>query len=192
MFFSSGQFQFQTKNERMIFLKKTTTVKRFGKNKFVFIRILKKERDSLSFKVRLKGQHIEFDATQMNFAEYFDNPALTTSLVNIPKIGVDSFIFDSRADSSYMTYAGLQECICCGSHKNLAPKVSDSFDRCGAIDQMIIDEMPIEYRKTYILKRIEMFETLIDRKFYGDDVERKFQFEHALKIMKKELEKLLD
>ena len=170
-------------------MKKETTIVKFRNNKFVAIKYSKKGGIVLKFKVRIKGQIIEFDAKQRNFADDFGDSKLTNSLVKILKMGEDSFVFDSRADSSYMTYAGLHECICCGSHKGLAPKVSDAHDKCGAIDLMILEEMPFSYRKTYILKRIEMFQTLLNRRLY-ETKEQKVQFEQALEVMKKELSKL--
>lgn len=187
MFFSSGQFQ--DKKKGVVSLKKEMTIKKFRNNKFVVIKYYKKGGISLKIKARIKGQTIEFEAEQRNFADDFGDSRLTNSLVNTPKMGENRFLFDLRADNSYMTYAGLHECVCCGSYKELAPKVSDISDKCGAIDLMIIEEMPFEYRKTYVLKRIEMFQTLLDKRLYKTQ-ELKKQFEHALEIMKKELEKL--
>ena len=69
---------------------------------------------------------------------------------------------DEKASDSYAKYAAIHECICCGRYKELAPDVDDPNKRCGAIDLMLIQNMPESDRETYKTKRIEMFKTLIE------------------------------
>lgn len=70
---------------------------------------------------------------------------------------------DKHVNGSYAKYAAIHECICCGPYRHLAPVTDDPNKRCGLIDKMLIQAMPESEREAYKAKRIEMFDTLIQR-----------------------------
>lgn len=110
--------------------------------------------------VSFRGNEIVFELGRNDFASKYD----TDSLVWFNGNGeTDQVIVDEQASNSYAKYAAIHECICQGRCKHLAPKVADPNMRCGEIDKMIIATMPEAEKKEYIKKRIEMFETLINK-----------------------------
>ena len=92
---------------------------------------------------------------------------------------------DKRADPRYVKYAAVHECICCGRYQHLAPDMDNPYDRCGAIDWMIVTTMPERDREWYIKKRLEMFKTLLDRRL---NPEMNESFRHSMVMLEKLLE----
>jgi len=110
--------------------------------------------------VDFNGNLIDFELSRADFATQYG----TDSLVWFSTGNTDKVTVDEQASDSYAKYASIHECICQGRCKHLAPEVADPDRRCGEIDKMTIAAMPESERKLYIKKRIEMFETLIERK----------------------------
>ena len=134
-------------------------------------------------KVLFKGELVTFKIAREDFSkqeplEGVSFPELT-SLVMFNK-KEDTVIVDDGANYDYALYAGLHESICCGKYKYLAPETSDPLDKCGAIDKMILEEMPSELRSMYLSMRIRMFKTLLERNL---NERLNPMFERALKIL---------
>ena len=110
----------------------------------------------------VNGEEVKFLIRRFNFAGYFKDGGLTDSLV-IYDPSSKCVTVDERANDTYVKYAGIHECICVGSCGYLAPEVEDSKKRCAAIDKMLIANMSKEEADAYVKKRIEMFETLLDK-----------------------------
>ena len=128
----------------------------------------------------LHGQNIVIKQENEDFSKTLRDKKLTDSLVQYnPRR--QTVTVDSRADETYKFFASIHEAICVGNFKHLAPKVEDPLDRCGMIDLMLLEEIPVEYREKYVKKRIEMFETLIS-KHLNPKLEESFK--HSLKILK--------
>ena len=109
--------------------------------------------------VEFNGNQIDFELSRTDFATQFG----TDSLVWFSSGEADKVIVDKQASDSYAKYAAIHECICQGRCKHLAPKVANPNLRCGEIDKMILVAMPESERRQYLEKRIEMFETLLDK-----------------------------
>ncbi len=128
----------------------------------------------------LKGQNIRILLNTADFSRELRDPKTPNSLVKYnPK--AKTVTVDSRADETYALFAAIHESICCGAYKHLAPKVDNPLDRCGMIDVMLLEEIPRNYRKTYIEKRIEMYETLLSKNLRSDLEE---VFKHSLAILR--------
>ncbi|MBR3116162.1 hypothetical protein IKF30_02955 [Candidatus Saccharibacteria bacterium] len=112
----------------------------------------------------LNGATIECNTGRFDFRKQFGE--ITDSLVKYDEES-NTVTVDSRASESYAKYATIHECICCGRRKDLFP-VEESLKRCGEIDKMLLSIMPESERETYIKKRIEMFEALLDRNLNPD------------------------
>lgn len=109
--------------------------------------------------VDFNGNLIDFELGRADFAKQYG----ADSLVWFSTGDTHKVIVDERASDSYAKYASIHECICQGRCKHLAPKVTNPNMRCGEIDKMIVSTMPEPERQPYIEKRIEMFETLLDK-----------------------------
>lgn len=137
-----------------------------------------------------KGTVIETKVKKENLREkiqkYLGVEIRTTSLVQFdPKKHVVTV--DERANENYQKFAAIHECICCGKYKNLAPQTDDPHKRCGEIDKMLMAAMPAQLAENYRLKRIEMFQTLLDHKLYGSE-DLKLTFENSLNLLKGDTE----
>ena len=110
-------------------------------------------------KVVFKGTSIDFELRRADFVKQYG----VDSLVWFSSGETDMIIVDEQVSDSYAKYASIHECICQGKCKHLAPMVADPNVRCGEIDKIIVEAMPEFERKPYIEKRIEMFETLLDK-----------------------------
>ena len=106
------------------------------------------------------GNRIKFKLGRADFVSQYGSDSLIYFVSN--EAG-DMVVVDERADDTYVKYAAIHECICQGRCKHLAPEIADPNKRCGEIDKMIVAAMPETDRKTYVEKRIEMFETLLDQ-----------------------------
>jgi hypothetical protein len=93
----------------------------------------------------------------------------------------NTITLDICAGEHYAMYAALHECICCGHYGDLAPQTDDPNERCGLIDKMLVEIMPGPKRRAYIEKRIEMFETLIER---GLNPPMEPMFKKSIEILK--------
>ena len=110
----------------------------------------------------INGVKIEVDIEKVEYFKFFpEGEKLTDSLVQYNH-DANIVTVDTRASDQYAMWAGTHEAICCGPYKHLAPKAPE-LDRCGKIDVMLIELMPEDYRSEYQLKRLEMFETLIEK-----------------------------
>ena len=113
------------------------------------------------------GKLIDVNVGRFDYSKYFKDEGITDSLVQYDE-GSNTVTVDSRASDSYAKYAAIHECICVGRCKSLFPIGTDERKRCGEIDKMLISLMPEAEREAYIQKRIEMFETLLDRNLRPD------------------------
>ena len=129
----------------------------------------------------LGSNEVIFNLEHADFVKMLGDEDLTDSLVQFNPMA-NRVTVDIRADDLYAIYAGAHECICCGKYEYLAPAGADGVDRCGLIDLMLMKYMPADYVETYRKKRIEMFETLIDK---GLNPRLNSQFERALALLKK-------
>ena len=127
--------------------------------------------------ISVKGTLIPFRIKREDFSKVA--PCNTDTLVRFNSKGIATV--DKKADELYAYYAGAHECICMGCYKNLAPKVKNEEDRCGTIDIMLMEQMPVEYREVYRQKRIKMFETLIANDLSPS---RNRLFKNSIKILK--------
>lgn len=127
--------------------------------------------------VDFNGNLIDFELSRADFAKQYG----ADSLVWFSTGDIDKVIVDEQASDSYAKFASIHECICQGRCKHLAPKVTNPNMRCGEIDKMIVSAMPEPERRPYIEKRIEMFETLLD-KHLNRPLEPLFR--ESLKILK--------
>lgn len=109
--------------------------------------------------VVFNGNLINFGLSRADFAKQYGSD----SLVWFSTGETDEVIVDEQASDSYVKYASIHECICQGKCGYLAPKIDNPDKRCGEIDRMIAATMPESERGMYIKKRIEMFETLLDK-----------------------------
>lgn len=120
-------------------------------------------------KVVFNGHYFTFNLRRENLRKMVASHFPDTSEEQIPNSLVmynpatNTITVDEHADEAYVMYAAIHECICCGTYKHLAPEVADRNKRCGSIDTMIVQNMPKSERKAYIAKRIEMFETLVEK-----------------------------
>lgn len=141
-------------------------------------------------KVVFNGEQLRFNLIRGNIrkevAEFFGESEddVTDGLVKYdPNYSptVDTITVDKHASAAYAKYAAIHECICCGRYKQLAPTMSDPNRRCIAIDLMLIGSMSEAVRKEYITKRIEMFETLLEKHL---NVPMEPSFEASLETLK--------
>lgn len=114
----------------------------------------------------INGVRIEVGIVEEDYAKIFQDDKLTDALVQYDATA-DLVRIDKRADEHYLFWAATHEVICCGKYQYLAPDVPKQ-SRCGAIDLMLIKIMPESYRKKYRLKRLEMFNTVIDKNLNPD------------------------
>lgn len=129
-------------------------------------------------RIEFNGSFIDVQLGRFDFAGQYG----TDSLVYFSNEGgTDQVFVDKQASESYAKYAAIHECICRGKCGCLAPAVDDLNARCGEIDKMIIDTMPKAEKKVYIEKRIEMFNTLINKNL---DPASTPMFEKSLEILK--------
>lgn len=105
------------------------------------------------------GETIKCNTNRFDYSKVYGDE-VTDALVQYDEES-NTVTVDSRASDSYAKYAMIHECICCGRYKHLFPMIG--VIRCGEIDKMLISSMPESDREPYIQKRIEMFETLLDR-----------------------------
>lgn len=134
-----------------------------------------------------KGNRISYNLVRGNIRKevsgYFAGTSeddFTDALVKYdPK--TNTVAVDEHASDDYAKYAAIHECICCGPYGHLAPEVDNPNKRCGAIDKMIVAAIPKQKRAAYIAKRIEMFETLIE-KHLNQSMEPAFH--ESLKMLK--------
>lgn len=130
-------------------------------------------------RIEFNGNIVDVTLGRTDFASQFG----TDSLVYFSSEGgTDQVFVDEQASESYAKYAALHECICMGKCGHLAPAVDDPELRCSAIDKMIVDAMPEAERQDYVNKRIEMFETLINKNLNPGMTST---FEKSLKELKK-------
>ncbi len=116
-------------------------------------------------KFDLNGKTIECNTAKFDYSQVFEG--VTDALVQYEEKS-NTVTVDERASDSYAKYATIHECICCGKYQHLFPVKGDAKERCSEIDKMLISLMPESEREPYIKKRIEMFETLIDRNLRPD------------------------
>lgn len=110
-------------------------------------------------KTIFNGTEINCTVEEADFSRYIKRD-ITPYLVWYDSIR-NSVTVDERADDSYIKYATIHECICCGKYGHLARPTEDPELRCSEIDMMLIESMPEEEGYTYAKKRIDMFKAII-------------------------------
>ena len=111
--------------------------------------------------IMYQGRPIYFKLKKFDYRKQFGNDITTVLVQYDPQ--TETITVDERASQKYVKYATVHECFCCGPYCKLAPKTKDPNDRCKEIDWQIIAAMPVKDQKEYVQKRIEMFETLLNR-----------------------------
>ena len=117
-------------------------------------------------KTVFNGTEVKCDVGEKNFSKIV-KPDVTPYLVWYDNIENKIYV-DERADDSYIKYAAIHECICCGKYGHLARPTEDPELRCSEIDMMLIESMPEEEGYAYAKKRIDMFKTIISENLRSD------------------------
>lgn len=110
-------------------------------------------------KTVFNGTEINCTVEEADFSRYIKRD-ITPYLVWYDSIK-NSVTVDERADNSYIKYATIHECICCGKYGHLARQTEDPELRCSEIDMMLIESMSEEEGYAYAKKRIDMFKAII-------------------------------
>lgn len=117
-------------------------------------------------KTIFNGTEINCTVEEADFSRYIKRD-ITPYLVWYDSIK-NSVTVDERADDSYIKYATIHECICCGKYGHLARPTEDPELRCSEIDMMLIESMPEEEGYAYAKKRIDMFKAIISENLRSD------------------------
>ncbi len=129
--------------------------------------------------INFNGKRLRFNLNKVDYSKYFGE--VTDSLVQFDG-ETNTVTVDERASDSYARYAAIHECICCGRYRDLFSINVDPNRRCGEIDKMLLAKMPKPEREFYLGKRIEMFETLLNKNLNPGMAE---SFKTSLEMLKK-------